>query len=535
MNLPDAQKILLRVDPTLPMHEIKEQICKQKKYAHSNEYTLRLPNKIDHPLLLGLSLAEYKTNELTLVHLKQLDGGAKFPGNQLQSFDRLYRVRSESQPPKERPLEIPNEQQAAVNNNRLTNGANANRSLTLRPSHTTLHAYWNDPNFDTQSQLSNSSSTTKKRRAPRAPMCISPNRYDPQIVYVRQQQPFLNTHSPSPPPRHDHHQSCESLLSENARRKRKAPVVAATNSAERREEDARERVEQNQPINVANDVIRPGTIDSFDNGWCIFLHLGVHPPPPPTERKTGPSSVERPNGDYRSIIEINPKPIDETQRIDITIDPVDGQRLLNLLQTQTATSAKLVITTHVPEAAHIESSLPPPSPTEKNEELAPAETTTSATAIPSHTESEQVEWSLFFLRRVSILRTFRSLFWSMTQCPRLLWPSTLLKWNLLYPNHLVKVWPRRRSPPQSPAFCASSMITPNAHKSIKRRKSKNEKLKRTSRIFVSPKVVLANLKRKTRVSFTAPRLSSIHRRSKTNSREKFLFHPKHQQAQHNKN
>ncbi len=70
MNLPDGQKILLRVDPTLPLHEIKEQICKQKKYIDSNRYTLRLPTKLDVPLLLGLSLAEYKTNQITLVHLK---------------------------------------------------------------------------------------------------------------------------------------------------------------------------------------------------------------------------------------------------------------------------------------------------------------------------------------------------------------------------------------------------------------------------------------------------------------------------------
>lgn len=255
MNLPDAQKILLRVDPTLPLHEIKELICKQKKYAHSNEYTLRLPNKLDQPLLLGLSLAEYKTNELTLVQQPHPDVYAKLPGNQLQSFDRLYRIRSESQPPKERPLEIANEQQTAIQN-KHNKGSNANRSSTLRPSHTTLHAYWNDPNFDTQSQVSNSSSTTKKRRAPRAPMCVSPNRHDPQIVYVHQQQPFLHTQSPSPPPRRDRHQSCESLLSENARQKRKAPVVAAANSSE--------KIEQQQ-TSVNNDTIRPGTSDGFDD------------------------------------------------------------------------------------------------------------------------------------------------------------------------------------------------------------------------------------------------------------------------------
>ena len=79
MNLPDAQKILLRVDPTLPLFEIKEQICKQKKYQDSHRYTFRLPTKIDQNLLLGLSLAEYKTNELTLVYLRQGNERAKRP------------------------------------------------------------------------------------------------------------------------------------------------------------------------------------------------------------------------------------------------------------------------------------------------------------------------------------------------------------------------------------------------------------------------------------------------------------------------
>lgn len=78
MNLPDGQKILLRVDPTLPLYEIKERICKQKKYSDSSRYTLCLPNKLDRPLLLGLSLAECKTNELNLMYLKlgKINGGA---------------------------------------------------------------------------------------------------------------------------------------------------------------------------------------------------------------------------------------------------------------------------------------------------------------------------------------------------------------------------------------------------------------------------------------------------------------------------
>jgi hypothetical protein len=218
------------------LHEIKEQICKQKKYIHSNQYTLRLPNKIDQPLALGLSLAEYKTNELTLIHNKNLEYEYQLNTNQIQSFDRLYRIRSESQPPKETFQEIENEQQFQTN-----------RSSTLRPSHTSLHAYWNDPNFDTQSQISNCSSSTKKRRAPRPPGYLSPNRHEPQIVYIQQQQPPI--HSPSPPIRLDHHQSHESLQSENTKKKRKAPVVLG-------KKDQFDKTEQQQ--NGTNNITRPG-------------------------------------------------------------------------------------------------------------------------------------------------------------------------------------------------------------------------------------------------------------------------------------
>lgn len=216
INLPDAQKILIRVDPTLPLHEIKEQICKQKKYTHSNEYTLRLPNKLDQPLALGLSLAECKTNELTLVHNRQFAHEYQTNTNEIQSFDRLYRTRSESQPPNESLQDVQNQQ---LVNNQL----HPNRSSTLRPSHTSLHAYWNDPNFDTQSQISNCSSTAKKRRAPRPPSYPVSNRSDPQMIYVRQQQSPMNTSAS--PLKLDHHQSQESLQSENTKRKRKAPVI----------------------------------------------------------------------------------------------------------------------------------------------------------------------------------------------------------------------------------------------------------------------------------------------------------------------
>lgn len=70
INLPDGQKILLRVDPNLPLYEIKERICKQKKYKDSARYSLSLPSRPEKPLLLGLSLAECKTNELNLVYLR---------------------------------------------------------------------------------------------------------------------------------------------------------------------------------------------------------------------------------------------------------------------------------------------------------------------------------------------------------------------------------------------------------------------------------------------------------------------------------
>jgi len=204
---------LIRVDPTLPLHEIKEQICKQKKYTHSNEYTLRLPDKLDQPLALGLSLAECKTNELTLIHSKQLACEYQTNTNEIQSFDRLYRTRSESQPPNE-------SFQDAQHQRPVDHQLHPGRSSTLRPSsHTSLHAYWNDPNFDTQSQISNCSSTAKKRRAPKPPSCPPSNRSDPQIVYIHQQQQQQS------PMRLNHHQSQESLQSENMKKKRKAPVL----------------------------------------------------------------------------------------------------------------------------------------------------------------------------------------------------------------------------------------------------------------------------------------------------------------------
>jgi hypothetical protein len=82
-------------------------------------------------------------------------------------------------------------------------------------SHTSLHAYWNDPNFDTQSQTSNCSSTTKKRLAPKPPGYISPTLDGQQIVLLQPEE---------------HHQSQESLTESlnGTKQKRKAPSVPNT-------------------------------------------------------------------------------------------------------------------------------------------------------------------------------------------------------------------------------------------------------------------------------------------------------------------
>jgi hypothetical protein len=146
----------------------------------------------------------------------------KFSTNQIQSFDRLYRTRSESQPPHENIQEIQTEQQQQeeelINNKQRPASAQLN---PIRPthqitSHTSLHAYWNDPNFDTQSQTSNCSSTTKKRQAPRPPGYISPTLNDQQILVSQSLE---------------HHQSQESLTESinGTKQKRKAPVLPNTN------------------------------------------------------------------------------------------------------------------------------------------------------------------------------------------------------------------------------------------------------------------------------------------------------------------
>lgn len=236
INLPDGQKILLRVDPNLPLYEIKERICKQKKYQDSNRYSLSLPSKPEKPLLLGLSLAECKTNELNLVYLRS---DPKRSSNQIQSFDRLYRIRSESQPPQE----IPAEPQEITSNTKERPS-----SVQLHParppshmitSHTSLHAYWNDPNFDTQSQTSNCSSTTKKRRAPKPPGYISPTLNEQQILLTEE------------------HQSQESLT-ESTKQKRQAPIIPSTENENENENET----EQTTTAPIYSQVQKTTTIES---------------------------------------------------------------------------------------------------------------------------------------------------------------------------------------------------------------------------------------------------------------------------------
>jgi hypothetical protein len=88
-------------------------------------------------------------------------------------------------------------------------------------SHTSLHAYWNDPNFDTQSQASNGSSSSKKRRAPRAPGQTSPTLTDQAAVTAQANSQLTSDQQ---------HQSQESLTENNGsgRQKRKAPVLNST-------------------------------------------------------------------------------------------------------------------------------------------------------------------------------------------------------------------------------------------------------------------------------------------------------------------
>jgi len=147
-----------------------------------------------------------------------LKSDTKFSTNQIQSFDRLYRTRSESQPLRENIQEVQTEQQDLINNKQRPASVQLNPIRPTHPitSHTSLHAYWNDPNFDTQSQTSNCSSTTKKRRAPRPPGYISPILNDQQIILSQTL---------------DHHQSQESLTESinGTKQKRKAPVLPNSN------------------------------------------------------------------------------------------------------------------------------------------------------------------------------------------------------------------------------------------------------------------------------------------------------------------
>ncbi|CAF0854504.1 unnamed protein product [Didymodactylos carnosus] len=409
VNLPDQQKILLRVDPTLPLYEIKEQICKQKQYTDTSKYTLRLPTKLHDPLLLGLSLAEYKTNELMLVHVKQDEKAENGGGNQLQSFDRLYRVRSESQPPNKIQTTSPDDGTQTTTKERLASG-DVSRALstptnivqksstsavpirTSHPvtSHTTLHAYWNDPNFDAQSQSSTTSS--KKRRAPKAPGSNIPSPQLQQQLYDKNQQIIYVQSSPTPyvgvpvsqsqyvypqhyvqgqaSPQQYHisaHRSQESIDDNNnltdtseqngdgTRRKRKAPTVIQ--SQERKEGTFElnwcplliaELLWFSSLSNVtqhSSSINQHHLTPSPENGITSTVRTSLSPPTSSPVNNTEPLMKENLSEELRTTTEVGqhafdedeklnkPKvPEEQTQKIELTI--VDGAKLLNFLSQQ---------------------------------------------------------------------------------------------------------------------------------------------------------------------------------------------------------
>ena len=156
----------------------------------------------------------------------------------------------------------------------------------------------------------------------------------------------------------DRHQSQESLLSEAARRKRKAPVARTATTIEKQEEQQQQQEEEvniEVPVQANHPLTRPG----------------LEPPPPPSSSSLSPGCPEaqpisltivNTNEDSSSMA-------DQTQKIDIKIDPADTQRLMNLLQSQSPTSAKLIITAHSPEMTSEDSQPTTSSPVRQMKEV----------------------------------------------------------------------------------------------------------------------------------------------------------------------
>ncbi|CAF0962471.1 unnamed protein product [Didymodactylos carnosus] len=367
VNLPDQQKILLRVDPTLPLYELKEQICKQKHYSDTTKYTLRLPSKLQEPLLLGLSLAEYKTNELTLVHIKHDERTGNGGENQLQSFDRLYRTRSGSQPRNETQNINPDDavhtttvkerDVSGVVSRTLSTPINtvqqsSTSTVPMRSSHpvtshTTLHAYWNDPNFDAQSQSSTTSSTTKKRRAPRAPGSSVPSPQLQQHSYNNNQQMIYVQPSPvgvpvyQPQYVYQHHYVQEQVSPEQR-------YILAHRSQESLDDNNNltDTSEQNDGTQRPSSATQHRLASPPENGTTIATQTGL-PPPASSVNNMESSTVDNISlsEEFRSTIEIGQQAFDEDeklkktkvpdhqkQKIELTI--VDGAKLLNFLTQQ---------------------------------------------------------------------------------------------------------------------------------------------------------------------------------------------------------
>ncbi len=144
----------------------------------------------------------------------------------------------------------------------------------------------------------------------------------------QQQQALMNIHSPSPPLRIEHHQSHESLHSNNTQEKRKAPIVIGTNLVHQKDE-----------------------IDKIPQQQTITHHItrrGLDPLPRSALNNTVSSSTDNLNEYFRPTIEI-----DQPAENDLTINPIDSQSSLNQLQTQISPTAPLVITIDSPKSTHL--------------------------------------------------------------------------------------------------------------------------------------------------------------------------------------
>jgi hypothetical protein len=84
-----------------------------------------------------------------------------------------------------------------------------------------------------------------------------------------------------------------------------------------------------------------------------IIRPGLGPLSPPTLTNIVSPSTDNFNEDFRPTIEI-----DQSEKNDLTINPIDNQSLLNQLPTPTSPHAKLIITTDSPKSTPIETHSP---------------------------------------------------------------------------------------------------------------------------------------------------------------------------------